>query len=461
MKNNRRIFHIITNLMPLFLITAVCPATPATSDKPSLLIIVIDTQRMDAAGCYGNDRPTTPWLDRISQKGTLAVDAVSTCCWTTPAVASLFTGLHPSAMRARQPSDKPPSDKSWFFRWRFSEEALTLAEHLSAHGYHTAGFVGNSILTANRGFGQGFDHYEVVPDPSPAIKVNRSVVRYIQKNLNTTPFFLYVHYYDPHGPYMAPHPWRNVLDRASQAAGETEITKSRLKDRIYLYLKDLKYLDQYRDRYLAEVRYADHCLGEVICALEQKGLTKNMNVAVTSDHGESFLEHGRMGHRNYLYREEIDIPMVLTGPSVPEGHLLPGPAQIIDIFPTICGLSSIPVPDGPVGIRLFDPAGNSLPNRQLVFETNTRRIQRAVREGHWKLLMDEHDRSRLLNLETDPQELENVISQNPEKTLSLKRILDEWAGRQLNKQLPTLSIEMETMDPELVKSLQALGYVDD
>jgi arylsulfatase A-like enzyme len=442
-------------------LTAILPYSRANAEKPSLLMIMIDTQRMDAAGCYGNNRPTTPILDRISQNGTLSVNAVSTCCWTTPATASMITGLYPSTMRGKQPAKLPPSDKAWFWRWRFSEEALTLAEHLKENGYATAGFVANNILTSDRGFAQGFDQYKLVKNPSPADKVNREVMEFIDQDLKDTPFFLYVHYYDPHGPYRPPKPWLKMMDQPESAQGRPLAPELFKKDYGYLRIAGLKTLEQYRDRYHAEVRYTDQFLGELIRALARKGLHKNLNIVISSDHGETFLEHGKLGHRNYLYQEEIKVPLIFQGPKVPKGWLHPGLTQIIDAFPSVCNLLKIPIPKHLTGVNLFSTVPQRLMSRHIITETNTRHIQRAIHKDNWKLIMDQNDRSRLFNLKTDPQESRNVIKTHKDVSLQLKVLLDQWAQGQLNKQLPTLSIDVEKMDPEIVKSLEALGYISE
>ena len=164
---------------------------PLPQKRRNLVLVLIDTLRRDHLPSYGYPRPTAPFLARLAAQGSIA-DGVSPTSWTKPAVATVLTGLHPLRHQTFGNLDVLP------------EEALTLAEMLKAHGYQTLGVTANGFVGSHYGFSQGFDLYFTLPEQGlgrfePASSVNRIVETRLPPL--RPPFFLYVHYLDPHAPY--------------------------------------------------------------------------------------------------------------------------------------------------------------------------------------------------------------------------------------------------------------------
>ena len=172
----------------LLLVTASCGAEPEER-HPDVLLLVIDTLRADHLGCYGYERPTSPVIDSIAERGTVFTRTSAQAPWTLPSMSSMFTGRYLTAHR-----DFP------------EEQAPALAESFQAGGYHTIGIVGNTLLEAEHGFGRGFDEYVVVSGEKARafpglLELLREPLELAVAEEERAPLFLYVHAFDPHAPY--------------------------------------------------------------------------------------------------------------------------------------------------------------------------------------------------------------------------------------------------------------------
>lgn len=250
------------------------------ASRPDLVFVLVDTLRADALAAYGGDSSLMPALNRFAEGAWVFQDVLSNASWTRPSVASFFTGLLPEEHGA--------VDR----QYRLPEERLTLAEVLRERGYVTAGFVANwAAVGEDAGFAQGFDHFEQLPGGghpyARADAVNRAVARWLstlqeREDQRDRPVFLYVHYLDPHTPYLSGPP----------------------HDPAYEF---------FREAYDAELEFMDPYVPRLLSAIERRrGRTPYL--FLTSDHGEEFLEHGEGGHGHSLYREVIHLPALLRTP---------------------------------------------------------------------------------------------------------------------------------------------------
>jgi arylsulfatase A-like enzyme len=326
------------------------------SDRPNVLLISIDTLRYDHLGCYGYERDTSPNIDRIAEEGVLFENMISSTSWTLPAHACMFTGLADTVHGATD------TDKM------LDESRLTLAEHLKAAGYHTAGFFSGPTLFPAFGLGQGFDKYvDCTSYPklsresakTPGIQVGGSLQRAAMKDITSPriykhvsehitndleePFFMFVHMWDPHFDFIPPPPFDTRFDPDYKGAvnGEDFIWKDSINAR--MPKRDLEHIVALYD---GEIAWTDMHIGKILDDLDAKGLTDSTIVAIVADHGTEFFDHGKKGHRHTLYDELIHIPLVIRYPKhLPAGQRVEAQARMMDVAPTLVSLAGVePMP---------------------------------------------------------------------------------------------------------------------
>lgn len=428
MRTSREAAGLALLLVALFL---ACGRGIPASER-SIVLVTLDTTRADRLGAYGHRGGLTPNLDRIAREGVLFEDAVSPVPLTLPAHASLFTGRYPASHGVRH---------NGIYRLRESE--TTLAEHLRSHGFATAGFVAAYVL--NRGFGaeQGFDLYDDVPGnrfeegrdriydaQRTAGAVNGRVLPWLDARRPGERFFLWVHYYDPHDPYAPP-------EGEGPLAGEG---------------------------YDREISYMDARFGDLLRALEERGLLDRSVLVVAADHGESLGEHGEKTHGIFLYEGAVRIPMILRAPGlVPSGKRLPGPAELVDLAPTvleILGLPPLPAAQG----RSLVPrlAGKDDGRGRLAFaESLMPRLEfgwselRMTTDGRFKYV--EAPRPELYDLREDPREERNLAANEPERGGELAAALARWVAE--TRDDAAESDAARPLDPDEEAKLRSLGYL--
>jgi arylsulfatase A-like enzyme/Flp pilus assembly protein TadD len=392
----------------------------AQSLRPvNVVLITIDTLRADRLGCYGYANIETPNLDRLAMRGVLFENAVAQAPLTSPSHASMFTGLYPTVHKVR--------DTGGFV---LHPEHTTLAEVLQQQGWETAAFVGASVLKQRFGLNQGFTVYDdemgaqqaTGESPErPAGEVVRRAIKWLDTR-SGKPYFLWVHVFDPHLPYEPPSPFR----------------------------------EKYRGReYDGEIAYVDDELGRLFQRIEKKSPVTL--IAVLSDHGESFSEHGEYAHGVFLYDTTMRIPFLMAGPGVPSGMRVKQQARSIDLLPTVLELMGGKVPEGVQGASLT-PAftGKQTPAAYAYMETLFPRINmgwtelRAIRTDRWKYIRA--PRPELYDLARDPGESTNVIGHHAAEL------------RELEAQLKSISPEVEKIetapvDQRTMQQLRSLGYL--
>jgi arylsulfatase A-like enzyme len=305
---------------------------PAADSRPrNVVIVLVDTLRQDHLQFYGYHRETAPTLGRLAAEGAV-FDGISPTSWTKPAVASLLTGLHPLRHQAMAFSDGLP------------ESVTTLAEVLSAHGYLSIGISGNSWTTEPAGFSQGFESLVLVqPDDlarqlAAAKELNRAVASLVPRLRE--PFFLYVHYVDPHLPYDPAVAWdgRPLPPHLARRAP----VKNEQLETSFQVPRDPGLVREALDLYDGEIRQVDSGIAALLRLLGKAGFADNTLLVVTADHGEEFEEHGRMGHGNTLYEEVIRVPLIFHLPGRIAAGARLGEASLMDVFPTVLDLLALP-----------------------------------------------------------------------------------------------------------------------
>ena len=318
--------------------------------SPNVLVVVIDTLRADHLSTYGYGRPTSPSLTRLAQGGVLFENAVAPSSWTLPSHASMLTGLYPHEHGAQQLSSA------------MDRRYPTLGEFFQHLGYRTAAFSGSTYFFCRRtGLARGFIHFEddfesaasALPQSywgervekllyrvqlrrnrlgrRSAREINEHALRWIDSGHQ--PFLAFLNYYDTHDPYLPPEPYLHRYSRLPNPGGRIALAWD-----WFVGLTPEERQGQ-MDAYDGAIEYVDAELGNLLRELAKRGLDKNTLVVITSDHGESFNEHGTMGHLSGLYRELIHVPLVLWQPAkMPAGIRIDASVSIASVPATLASL---------------------------------------------------------------------------------------------------------------------------
>lgn len=427
----------------------------ARAQRPNVLLVVVDTLRADRLGCYGSALGATPRIDALAVESVRFAQAHTHSPWTLPAFASLLTSLPPPAHGAGgQAGQFIP----------LSAEARTVAECFRDAGYATASVVNVDFLTEPFGLTQGFAEvdFEVYANNEqvrPAARTTDAAIRWLRKNRR--PFFLLVHYFDPHLVYAPPAEYRRRFAAPEDQDNESWVFGTR--EQVSAYRQGRVTFDEATIRraeklYNGEVAYTDAEVGRLLDALRDLQLAGQTVVVLTADHGEEFFDHGSFEHGHTLYEELLRVPLLLRYP----GRLDPGvcdvPVGLVDVAPTLGALAGVPVPPTFLGHDLVGLLGESPPvPRPIVLEGNFwgPPYRGWLRAGH-KLIVAP-DGARLFDLRHDPRELTDLAATNLNRYQEMQADLDV-ALRALLALAPRPAASPALNEAELQR-LRSLGYL--
>lgn len=423
----------------------------AGSGAPDVVVVVLDTLRIDRTTVFDPARDTTPFLAELAERSVVFDDAWSTSSWTAPAVASLFTGLYPSQHGVdvgiwllRQLHASRPQLRLK----QIPPELETLPELLRARGYVTFGIADNPNVSQAEGFSRGFDRFASA-DYRGGAEVNALLAEWAPSIRAAEPAFVYLHYMDAHWPYQAhPEHWRPP-DDASEHAQEIA-------------------------RYDAELRFLDALLRE---AFEQLALADDAIIVVASDHGEELYERGAaMEHRQHgfqLYDELARVLLMIRDPrGAPGGARSDRPASLVDVLPTLRQLVGAPADPRAAGrslVAAWKPDGEPGAARALFamrreVAGRDRRMRAVIRDG-WKYIRTEpaaegggEVRQELYDLRSDRRERQDRCASEPARCAALHQ---QWLA--FDRAAPRWQPEPATLEvsPAQAERLRALGYADD
>ncbi len=401
--------------------------------RPNVLVITIDTTRADRLGCYGFGLAHTPAIDRLAREGVRCLDATSSAPITLPAHCSIMTGLYPPAHGVRDNGN-----------YALGPEAVTLAERLQTSGYHTGAFVSAAVLTRRYGLDQGFEVYdddlwsEDEPElfmirERPASRTADRALSWLEEwrtHARPQPFFLWVHFFDPHQPYDV-----KSIDLAALTPTP----------------------------YDAEIAEADRGVGRLIDWLRTQHALDDTLVVLTADHGESLGEHGEPTHGVFIYDATIRVPLIWRLPGMlPPGTTYPGPVRHIDIVPTILAVLGLPGGETTQGANLLGALQGRTPPLDLTQYSEARLAEEGfgmaplfgVRHDGRKWIQAPHP--ELYDLHGDPGELHNLYPAQAAAARPLQADLESVVADSGRRALtaPTREIDRETED-----MLRALGYL--
>jgi choline-sulfatase len=437
------------------LVTAACRESavkPAGTGAQArdLLLITIDTLRADRLGVYGGPAGVTPALDALGHRGAVFLDATAHVPLTLPSHVSILTGRYPVSHGVH--------DNSGF---SLPDTVPTLASTLHAAGYHTAAFVSSFVLRGSTGLARGFDTYDdrfegagrahltISSLERRAPEVAREAARWL--TTARRPYFLWVHFYDPHAPYDAPaafaarFPGRPYDAEVATSDFGVSTVLGALKDRI-------EHVDDARS--VGEVERVEK-------AGSMPGRTVGPVIVATGDHGESLGEHGEAEHGILLYDATLHVPLIVAGPDVPSGSVVREQVRHVDLLPTVLDLLGFPPPAAIDGTSLVPRfRGSSVHPEPPLSHAESRFGElhfgwsplRSVRDGTWKYI--DAPAPELYDLRVDAGERDNRQGARPETAAALARTLRQMAvaGNAVSHQAPAGTADA-------AERLRSLGYV--
>lgn len=429
---------------------AACSRSATEVPVRGVILISVDTLRADHLGFYGYDRPTTPSLDALAQEGIVFDAATSTSNWTLPAHASLLSGLYPNSHGLLRKYSRP-------------RPLATLASILSKQGYRTGAVVNSFFLSRAFGLDQGFSEFTYIEETwgrtGPSTWVTDRAMQWLEA-ARAEPFFLFLHYYDPHSDYRANpvylaefvEPFDGVAD------GTTEQLLAVRRGELALDERDASHLI---DLYDASVRQTDDELSRLFRFLREANLMDDVLLVFTSDHGEEFLDHGGVLHGPMLYQELLRVPLLMRGPGIPAGQRVSAPVSLVDVVPTMLGILGVPTPSAVEGIDLsplWRTPALETEARVLFSQSKLRHsdLEFAVagRLQQYKLQYDGRSGETLLfDLARDPTESHNIASERPDLTGRLLEHLMRYRRVRLGE------TATRSLDPEVAEKLRKLGYM--
>ena len=419
-------------------------SSAATEAGPGVVVVVIDTLRWDRSSLYGHDRDTTPTMAALASEGTLYQRAYAQAPWTTPSIGSLLSSRYPSDLGIQR------------YRRALPEDAVMLAEPLQEAGFHTGAVVSHSYCATEWGFQQGFDSFDQAaigePDAESSVQVTDAALAFL-RDVGDQPYFLFVHYFDPHFAYLDHDGFGFSEPSAYQGRIRSGMPIRKLRKLIpSLQADDWSELLRLYD---LEIAHTDQQLGRLVAGMKELGLYDHSLLVITADHGEEFGDHGRWGHTVRLYDEVVRVPLIVRYPGEAPAKVAQ-PVALVDVMPTLLAALDLPAPSGMVGTDLR--AASPQP-RPLFTETSKGARMDAVVLDHHKLIRDHKaDTWELYDLEADPREQTDLASSNPELVAELGAALEAWRGRTTDG---TVSEDPVAISAEDAARLEALGYLED
>jgi arylsulfatase A-like enzyme/Flp pilus assembly protein TadD len=395
-------------------------ASPRVAEGTPVLLISIDTLRSDRLPAYGYGGVQTPAIDRLARDGVLFERVFSHVPLTLPSHASILTGLLPPDHGVRNNSGYTLS----------AEKLSSLPGTLSELGYATGGTVSSFVLRRSTGIAAGFDFYDDDVDLATGVGLGgleRSGDKTLERALSwlrtvaDRPFFLFFHIFEPHAPYEPPEPFAS----------------------------------RYGDPYDGEVAAADRVVGELLAELDRLQLYDRALIILLSDHGEGLGDHGEREHGLLLYREALQVPLLIKLPGAERGgSRVAETAQLVDLFPTLLSLLGQEIPRELPGRPLLAPRDSAEGERTVYSETLYPRIHFGWSElasmVRWPYHYIEGPDPELYELEADPGERHDRIDEEPAARRALAVAL---AGIDRTAQPPG------AVDAETREKLASLGYV--
>jgi len=437
----------------------------------NVILISIDTLRADHLGCYGYKRDTSPHIDKFASEGALFMNSFSTSPWTLPSHVSIMTSLYGIHHQVYYSGEK------------IAPSVLTLADLCRKNGFFTCAFTGGGFVSAQYGFAKGFDAYYEgrggVFHMNSAELIYDSFSNWVDNNRGKR-FFLFLHTYQTHNPYVCPHPHNTLfLDEDAQwkhinflgyLGGKPGIYKTlpetERKNAVGLYDGEISYLDE-------------NLIGPLVSKLKETGLYEKTMIIFTSDHGEEFFDHKAWDHGHSLYNESIRVPLIIKFPEDNfSGVKIPYTISLVDIMPTILEEVGIECPDTFFDGKSLFPLlkGREKGHRTFLADIGANVLNShipqkiSMNKGKYKLILNkefsqedlgyfiapppETVQIELFDLLNDFKEENNIAEKNPGLTNAILQKIND-----IYSQAKKRNSEKTEIDEKLKEQLKALGYI--
>jgi arylsulfatase len=427
-------------------------AQPAPREPlPDIVLITLDAARADRFSYSGHDRQTSPFIDRLARESLVFTHAFALVPYTLCSVPTMITGLSFLDHGVVAHEDV------------LSQDAVTLAESLREMGYQTVAFSATPNNSIAKGFDQGYEIFREMWTEGPRKRTRRAhfiarkVVDWLDARTNDDrPLHLQVHMVPPHAPYDPPPAMDIFTDPeydgpctgfhktiASLDGGGMEATPECLDHLLALYD--------------GNIRTADAATELILNALRRRPSWRNTVVLVTSDHGEAFMDHGRMDHNSTVFSEMLHVPFVLR---MPPGFDVSGIATeqlvtLADITPTLIGATGLPAPAVSEGINLL-ARNPSTGGRHLVSRTAAQPPVFGLRTLCWSMMIDSRGLGALYDIEVDPAERNNLHLDQAARFAGLGGILENRLDQPPQIRSSTESADISEEERLL---LETLGYI--
>jgi choline-sulfatase len=403
-------------------------------EKPNVILMTLDTLRADHLPCYGYSGVRTPNLDSLARRGVLFEQAATNSPLTLPAHCSILTGMYPTYHGVRINGNTA-----------LNEKQTTIAEVLSAQGYQCGAFIGAFVLDGRWGLNQGFQHYDDQFDlkkykhldlgavQRPGNEIMDVALDWLEEKKDS-PFFAWIHLYDPHTPYEPPEPYRSEYGPKSRYG-----------------------------LYDGEIAFMDEQIGRCLSFLEKNGLDESTILILVGDHGEGLGSHGEGTHGYFIYDYAVRVPLIIVTPFKGlQGVRVSSQVRIVDIFPTLMEIAVV-TPHAETNGRsllplMFRPqkeedgfayAESMSPNIQFGWSSI-----HSLRTTQYKYI--DTPKAELYDLTLDSDEQTNLLQQYPDIAREMKDTLD-LLMEETNQGAPTP--QAANLDKETMEKLSALGYI--
>ncbi|MBD3368964.1 sulfatase-like hydrolase/transferase [Candidatus Fermentibacteria bacterium] len=417
--------------------------------KPNVLLVLIDTLRADHLGCYGYHRDTSPVIDSLASAGITFRRVQAQNSWTLPAMSSIMTGLthrmHQAGFWGKNMCGIDPS-------------LPHLPQELSEAGYETGAFFNVVFMSEAFGFHRGFEHFDCnssvgkTLSRDAATTVDEAIAWLENRDEPSQPFFLAVHFYDPHLTYDPPYPFNALYADTTYTGffnnewgGRNDVADVN-RGRVGIDSTDVEHLVNLYD---GEIAFTDHSLGRLFDYLRSSGISENTLVVLAADHGEEFFEHEGLSHGHTLYQEVLYVPLIIAGPGIPSGRQDTILVGQIDVFPTIMAYCGLRAPDVIEGHNVLAelPADRELPSSLILSSGPRVTVRRHDRKVHW---IQKSDAAFMFDLASDPLEQEQLDYVD---TTLVEAVKWHWSTPPIGHPDPV------SLDEPGVRALRDLGYL--
>ena len=373
--------------------------------RTPVIFVSIDTLSARNMSLYGYGRDTTPNLAAFAKEAVTFDHCVSNCSWTLPSFMSVMTGLLPYSHRLEPEEKKTGMRGEVWDLWYLAENRWTLAEALRASGYRTGGFVDNLWITEKCNFPQGFDVYDASAGELPHEDLDGGIrhvmplaLEWLDSLGDADPYFLFMHAFDVHGPYLPPKPWSGRFAPEDDGPVVPADVLVNSFGGIPSYISDGMtpgpdgpdelVTEPIRSAYDEGIAAMDAALGEFFDELRARGLFDEAVIVVTADHGESMDEHDYYFGHGVLYEQVVHIPLIIRLPGGEHGgRRVAGSVNLLDLYPTLIDYAGLSGERTYLHGRSLRPAieGRSFPAAPTYSEGGLM-LHSAVQYEGWKLI---------------------------------------------------------------------------